>query len=142
MHCLTFQTNPRMYLVPRGICRVRWDPLPPSGDRDLSIGAFSLMGLRGRYEITPKSESPMKMAKHRTAACPSTWVPVGPINSYHILQGDILICLGAFSRGHIDIFDCFRDVPSRKSTQNHSNRTETGPNDPVPCSILQRVSFQ
>ena len=31
---------------------------------------FGLSELRGHFEITQKSESPMKMAKNRTAACP------------------------------------------------------------------------
>ena len=31
---------------------------------------FGLLGLRGHFEITPESESPMQTAKNRTAACP------------------------------------------------------------------------
>ena len=41
-----------------------------------------------------------------------------------------------------DMFDCFRDIPSRKWTLNHLKRMLTGPNDPVPWSILQRASFR
>ena len=40
------------------------------------------------------------------------------------------------------IIDCFRDIPNGKWTLDHSKRIETGPNDPVPCSILQRASFR
>ena len=46
---------------------------------------------------------------------------------------------GSLSASRIN--DCFWDVLSRKWTLTHSKRIQTGPNDPVPCRILQRASF-
>ena len=135
-----------MYLLPRGIYRVRWDPLPPSGDRHFSIGAFTHFGADGdtlKSLLSPKDRC--KRPKTGQPHDANTWESggtVGHTNSYHSLQGDILICMGVFWRGHMEIFDYFRDISSRKWTPNHSKRIETGPNDPVPCSNVQRASFR
>ncbi len=39
LNALAGLPDPGMYLVPRGICRVRWDPLPPA-EIDISPLAY------------------------------------------------------------------------------------------------------
>jgi hypothetical protein len=95
-----FQTNPGMYLAPRGICRVRWDPLPPSGDRHFSIGACSDFRSCGD---TLKSLTTSKVrTKIGQPHDPSMWESggtKGPPNSHLSLQDDVLILCRRNSRG-------------------------------------------
>ncbi len=122
--------------MPLGIFRVRWDPLPPSRDRDISIGAFSHFWAYGEHsQVRAIDANGHKQDSRMPRARGSLGVPVGPTSSYHSLQGDILIFMCAlFAWAHR-----FRAIPSRKWTLNQSKRIETDPNDSVPCSILQRI---
>ena len=70
---------------------------------------FARVGLRGRFEITLKSEFECnRLKKRQPHAAPSTWESGGTSVTYPLVPqstGRHLDYTGAFMRGHIDIFD-------------------------------------